>query len=500
MKGAESGFKPALMLMSGRFAAFTVTFFSGPLLSRLFTQGEFGTYKQFLLVASTLFALAQFGFSECLFYFLPKNPKAAGRYVFNSLVMLASMGLLCWIGLMANAYRIANWLSNPELAHYLSLTGLYLIFLLMGAVLEITMICRKRFRLATLSYVISDVLRVSFLLIPALITRSLEWAFIGAITFCILRVTTVVTLFRREFGSDFRFDGALLREQFAYVLPYSAYVTLYTIQSNYHQYAVSYHFDAATFAIYSVGCLQIPLVDFMATPASNVMMVQMGEHIREGRIRRVLDVWHDTTRKLAFVFFPLVGLLAASSFPLITLLYTKAYVASVPIFTIWSLSILFAAFQTDGVLRVFGQNRWLMVTNVVRLAAIVLLMSWFLNTFHLIGAVFVTLSGIVIAKITMLVRIKKLLQAKFVELLPWRPLGSILLVAMLAAVPPVILNAKLNVPAVVVLPLSGMTYMITYGVLVLALGLLTEAEKAALKRGLYVWNRRSRESRTEASL
>jgi O-antigen/teichoic acid export membrane protein len=500
MKASESTFKPALMLMSGRLAAFTVTFFSGPLLARLFTQTEFGTYKQFLLVAGTLFALGQFGFSECLYYFLPARPKSAGRYAFNSLLMLGSVGVLCALVLAANAFRIADWMKNPELSDYLLLTGIYLLFNLMGTLLETTLICRKKFRLATASYVVSDVLRVAFLLVPALITRSLAWTFIGAITFCVLRVATMVAMFRKEFGSEFRFDAGLLREQFLYTLPFSAYVTLYTIQNNYHQYAVSYHFDAATFAIYSVGCLQIPLVDFMATPASNVMMVQMGEHLREGKVERLLGVWHETTRKLAFVFFPLVGILIVNAFPLITLLYTKSYAASVPIFMIWSLSILGAAFQTDGVLRVFAENRWLMFTNFLRLAVVVSLMSWFLNSFHLTGAVLVTLSGILMAKLCMLVRIKKLLQASLSQLLPWKALGAVLLVAMLAAVPSLILTARLDIPIFMLLPLSGMAYMIAYGALVLGLGLLTEGEKATLKRSLYVWNRRSSQSGTAVGI
>jgi O-antigen/teichoic acid export membrane protein len=500
MKASESSFKPALMLMSGRLAAFTVTFFSGPLLARVFTQPEFGTYKQFLLVAGTLFTLGQFGFSECLYYFLPAKPESAGRYAFNSLLMLGSIGVLCASLLTLNSVRIADWMKNPELSAFLFLAGIYLVFNLMGTVLETTLICRKKFRWATISYVLSDVLRVAFLLIPAIITRSLEWAFIGSITFFMIRVGTMATLFRKEFGSEFRFDARLLREQFIYALPYSAYVTLFTIQSNYHQYAVSYHFDAATFAIYSVGCLQIPLVDFMATPASNVMMVQMGERLREGRMQPLRAIWHDTTRKLAFVFFPLVGLLMVNAAPLITLLYTKSYAASIPIFMIWSLSILAAAFQTDGVLRVFADNRWLMFTNFVRLGVVVALMGSFLNVFQLKGAVYVTLTSIVIAKVFMLGRIKTRLEATLPQLLPWKAVGSVLLVAMLAAVPPLVLNAKVALPVFLLLPLSGMAYMITYTMLVLTFGLLTEGEKASLKRSLYVWNRRARESRTEVGI
>jgi len=76
-----------------------------------------------------------------------------------------------------------------------------------------------------------------------------------------------------------RLHKTLLKERRAYALPFTLSVIVQVIQQNYHQYAVAFHFDAATFAIYSVGCLQIPLVDFMATPASNVMMVRMTEEL-----------------------------------------------------------------------------------------------------------------------------------------------------------------------------------------------------------------------------
>src|SRR5438093_2124847 len=243
MKPTESTFRPALMIMLGRAAAFAVTFFIPPILARIFTQAEFGTYKQFLLVTYTLFQFGQLGLAECLFYFLPANPHAGGRYAFNSFVMLGGVGLLFAIGLASASHRVAGWLSNAALSQYLLLAGLYLIFMLMGTVLEITMICRKRFRLATVIYVLSDILRVLFLLIPALITRSLEWTFIGGVAFCVMRFLGVLRYFRREFAGDLRFDAALLGEQLAYALPFTTAVAFQIIQSNYHQYAVSFYFD-----------------------------------------------------------------------------------------------------------------------------------------------------------------------------------------------------------------------------------------------------------------
>src|SRR5262249_56855779 len=141
------------------------------------------------------------------------------------------------------------------------------------------------------------------------LTRTLAWALVGTVIFFGIRLCAAFVYFRWEFGSEVRPDTQLLKEQWVYVLPYTLAGIVQVIQQNYHQYVVAFHFDAATFAIYSVGCLQIPLVDFMATPASNVMMVRMTEELRESRVQRLLTIWHDTTHKLALLFFPFVGLL-----------------------------------------------------------------------------------------------------------------------------------------------------------------------------------------------
>ena len=74
-RSVDSSLKPALFLMSGRTVAFIATFFVPAVLARIFSQEEFGTYKQLFLVWATLSAAAQFGMAESLFYFLPLAPR-----------------------------------------------------------------------------------------------------------------------------------------------------------------------------------------------------------------------------------------------------------------------------------------------------------------------------------------------------------------------------------------------------------------------------------------
>jgi O-antigen/teichoic acid export membrane protein len=212
--------------------------------------------------------------------------------------------------------------------------------------------------------------------------------------------------------------------QLGYALPFALAVTVETVQANLHQYVVSASSDAASFAVYSVALLQIPLVDQTATTTGTVAMVQMGEAIQQGRPQDVRRLWHDIVAKLAALFFPLVALLVVAGRDLILVLFTARYQASVPLFQLSSLGILLFVLQPDTVLRVMAQTRFLLVLNVVRLAVVAATIGPALGRLQLAGAVLATLAGAVVARGLGLVRIGQLLHLTLGTLLPWRKLAA----------------------------------------------------------------------------
>ena len=481
----DSTFKPALLLMSGRAIGFVAVFFLPVVLVRIFNQAEFGTYKQLFLIYSTVYAIAQLGMAESLFYFLPIAPKEAGKYVTNSMLVLTVGGLACLGFLATTGSGISQWMSNQPMAGYITWIGIYVFLMISTAVMEIVMITRKRYLCASSSYAASDFFRAIFLVVPALLAGRLEWLLLGAVAFASLRFCAALFYLRREFPGELRPDRTLLKKQLAYALPFGIAVVVEILQSNFHQYAVSYHFDAATFAIYAVGCLQVPLVDFLFTATGNVMMVRMAEEIRDGEKEAMLRIWRDTTRKLALVFFPLVGFLVLASRELIVFLFTESYRASVPIFTIWSTAILLGALQTDGVLRVHAETRFIFLLNALKLVFIAATINWFLSVFDLLGAVTVTVVAAFIGKVLALVRIKRLMGIGMSQLLPWRSLVGILAVAVTAILPTLLVKSEVEIPPLPLLLTTGFTYTASYLALVYGAGLLSKSERLAVTEWLH---------------
>src|SRR5947208_14442125 len=220
MSDHNSTVKPTLLLMSGRTLAFAATFFVPVVLARIFDQTEFGTYKQLFLIFSTLYVVAQFGMAESLFYFLPQATHEKGRYVLNSLLVLAAGGLACLGFLVLARSKISFWMNNSELSGYVPWIGVDLLLMIASAVLENVMISCKRHLWAAFSYGISDLLRALALIVPVLLFRQLEWLLVGAVAFAAVRLCAALYYLRYEFGGELRTDTAALNKQLTYAFPF----------------------------------------------------------------------------------------------------------------------------------------------------------------------------------------------------------------------------------------------------------------------------------------
>jgi O-antigen/teichoic acid export membrane protein len=457
--------KPAFLLVAGRTIGFAASFVIPVLLVRHFNQAEFGTYKQLFLIYGTLYGLAQVGMAESLYYFVPRKPQEAGPYIGNAIATLGAAGLGCVGLLMLASDRIAHWLSNPQLGEHIVLLGIFLALMLVSAVFEIVMVSRKQHLAAAWTYGLSDVARTILLVIPAFIHGGLRGVLLGGVAFAVIRLLAMMRWLWREFGADLRPNAALWRYQLAYALPFALAVGIEVLQANLHQYVVASRFDAATFAIYAVGCLQIPLVDLITTSAANVMMVKMAEDAIELRRDAALELWHHTMARLALIIFPLAVVLLLLSREVIITLFTSRYAASVPIFMAWTLTIVPSVFCVDAVLRAYAQTRFLFIMNLVRLMLVIALISWFLTAFGLIGAVLVTLLATSLVRVFSIIRIGGLLKAGFKDILPWGQLAGVAVCAVLAAPPAYWVSRNTTLPRLLMLACAGAAYWATYALI-----------------------------------
>jgi O-antigen/teichoic acid export membrane protein len=425
---ASSSLGRARPLIIARSLAAGFSFAVPLVLARTFSPGEYGTYKQFLLVAQTLYYTLPFGVPQSLYYFLPRIP-ARRPYVVQTLVFLAAAAALCAAVLAALAPRLGVWLNSPELPRYVPALAVYVFGVMCSAPLEMSLTARGSTRLSSAFYFGSELVRSAAMALPAVFGWGLPGVIYGLAGFAALRVVVAWSLVLRGAPGPW-FDRAAFAAQLRYALPFGAAVALAIPQQYFHQYVVSARFDASAFAVYAVGMFQLPIIDLLYTPTSEVLMVALGELERTGRAAEGVQVFRAAVAKLAYLFFPATALLVFAAPQFISALFTPRYLEAVPIFRIGVTAAVLSVLPLDGALRARGETPHLFKSYLVKLAVTVPAVLLGIRQLGMVGAVAAWLACEVVGKAMLFARLPRALGAPALALLPWRDLGKALLASL----------------------------------------------------------------------
>jgi O-antigen/teichoic acid export membrane protein len=417
MSGGRSLLRLATPLMVGRGISAVLTFSIPIVLARVLDPASYGTYKQFFLLAATVYLVGQVGLTASLYYFLPRHPpEERGRYYIQALTGLFFVGAAAGACVLLFSGALASRFSNPLLLELGPPLALYVWFYLAAAPLEIGLTACKRTGWAGTTYVLSDLVRVTALIGPVYLgagVRGLAWAvtvFAGARFLAAWALGLSGALGKAQLPSR-----KAVTAQLGYSLPFAGAVLLATAQMQLPQYVVAAFSDAATYAIFAVGVLQIPLTDMLYTPIAEVMMVRLAA----GTEADAPAVFREAVARLSLFFLPLTAFALAVGPELIPTLYTVTYLAAVPIFLVALIELPLSALPVDGLLRSFNATGTLLRIGLFRLAFAVVVVPAAFFAFGLAGAMLGYVVTQWTVKTLMLVRAARRLGVPARSLIPW---------------------------------------------------------------------------------
>jgi O-antigen/teichoic acid export membrane protein len=419
--------------MLGRGGA-TVLGFALPLiLTRLLPQAEFGTYKQVWLIVTTAYFMLQLGLAQTLYYFLPRKDGRERAWLTQASASLLLLGGLCAAILYSARFVVARQFANPELADFGLQMALMTWLMISAAPLEISLTAEGRVRTAAWTIFLSDAVRVAASVVPLLLGMGLRgffWAYVlhGGVRFGL----QCWFFFRR--GRP-QLDWKLMREQLAYALPFGAAVLVDIPQRTFHQWAVGWSVDAAAFAIYAQGCFQVPLINLLYAPISDILQVRLAQ---PGVHQYRVHLFHDANLRLAAVFFPFTAGMVAAASLFVPALFTHVYDPSIPIFRVAILLTPLSALPLDGVLRATGHTRYLFRIFFWRLVITVPTVLLGLKLFGMMGAIVGHAAAESAMRMVMLDRVRRELEATWSEVLPWGQLAVIAVASLIACIPALI--------------------------------------------------------------
>ena len=496
----------AAWIVSARTVAFVLSFALPLLLVRRLDQTAFGQYKQIFLVVTTALTVLPLGFHMSAFYFLPREPERRGEVVFNILLFhLLVAAAACLAFVLRPSLLASLFPGSGELVAYAPALGLVILLWVVSSFLEAIAMANQETKTATVFIVSMQLSRTGLLLAAGIMFASVEALIYAAIIQGALQtILLVVYLFVRFEGFGRRFDWRLLRTQLSYALPLGVAGFLYSMQMDLHNYFVSNRFDAATFAIYAIGCFNLPLIHILSDSVGSVMIPRVAELEKRGERREIIVLISRMMRKLAAAYFALYAFLLVAGREFIIVLFREQYLASWPIFAInlamIPLGIITSAY--DPVMRAYPEHRFFLLRVRALLLGVLFVALWFgTRRVGLVGVISLVVLTNLLERIVVAVRCGKALGMTWGELSLFKDVGKLACAAACAALATALVRALVveAMPPFFVLAICGVVFASVYLAGVWLFRILLPEEREGAGRALRTLQRRTTHWRRAAN-
>lgn len=344
-------------ILFAKITSYALTIAVPLILARRFDQAEFGLYKQVFLVIATANAVLPFSFGMSAYYFLPRETGARrNAVVTNILLFYLAVGAFAFFALVFFPGILTIVFKDQAITDFAALLGATILLWIVSTFLETLVIANQEPRLAMLFIVFAQITKAVFFVSAAVFIGSVKSLIWAAMLQAALQTIVLFVYANRRFPGFWRiFDFNLFKTQFSYTLPFGLSGWFATLQIDLHNYFVASRFLAAEFAVYAIGCFELPLIGILAESVGAVLIPTVSRLQANDDKREILETSARVARKLALVYFPLYAFLLVVADTFIITLFTDKFAASVPIFRLNITLLPFAILVLDPIARAYKE-------------------------------------------------------------------------------------------------------------------------------------------------
>lgn len=403
------------------------------ILVRLLSVGEFGRYREFLLYVSLLSALAAFGFSTSLLYFVPARPRGSAQ-VLRQTLLLTGMSSFSIVALVLALHYFVN---SSVLGEFALPVALYVLLFVNFDVWESWWLAHRR-ALPVLAYTSGRLVARMVVVIAAAAIWHDVWAIItGLIVLESVRLVGSFVAWRRLQRGALQ-DAPRWREQLRYCLPVGAALVLVTFNKYLGNLFVATMLGSVALAHYTIGTQVQPIITVLRNSLSDALLPEMAamSGAKGGAGTGAGDpliLWRRTTVVSMILLVGAGAVLSRFAHPLVVILFSPEYEPAVPVFQVYLLVLLREVFDFGVPLRAINRTRPIVWSNLVAIVCNLACLAILLPVLGLLGAVvaFVVsrhLEGIYIGYCC-----RQAYAVPLREMANWRDLGKVALAAVLAS-------------------------------------------------------------------
>jgi O-antigen/teichoic acid export membrane protein len=405
-------------LLFAKVVSFAFSFLLPLLTVRFLTQEQFGIYRQVFLFIANANAILPLGVSMSAYYFLSRETSRRNSAVLNILLFNFVVGGLAWLTLFFYPQILGNIFHSEEITRLAPKIGVVIWLWIFSTFLETVAVANQETRMATMFIILAQFTKTVLMTSAVILFATVE-AFVYAAMIQAALQTLVLLIYLKSRFPRFwtSFDFKFFREQLVYALPFGIAGLLWILQTDIHNYFVSYRFSASEFAIYAAGCFELPLIAMISESVTSVLIPRMSKLQSENDKPEMIRLTTRAMQKLAFFYFPIYVFLLITAQTFITTLFTRNYAASVSIFLINITLMPFYIWVVDPIVRSYKElGRFLLTLRIFIFIALVSALYFGIQNFDLRGMIAIVVVTTITEKIISSIAVLRKLEVKRTDL------------------------------------------------------------------------------------
>lgn len=442
-----SNSRQAMWVAVGQFSAFAIGIISPMILSRYFSKGDYGTYKQVMYVYNTLLIVFTLGLPKAYSYFIPRVSLPESKDVIRKISRLfAILGLFLSLLLFCGASAIADLLHNPDLELVIKWFSPTPLLLLPVMGIEGILASYKKAKHIALFTLCMRVFTLLFTILPVI---TFNGTYIHSIIgFDIASLLTCIFSYYLKYlptrGIELQRATVSYKEIFAFSLPLlSASLWIMLFQST-NQFFISRYYGNEVFAEFSNGFMEFPIIPMVVNSVATILAPLFAGMAVKNKMS-IGDIWNSALNKTIKIIYPVTIYCILFSNIVMTCFYGKMYSTSGIFFSIKNIEGFFSVIPFYPILMALGKTKEYSRVHMV-IAFLLLPLEFFIVKLGLpvytIGLAYVLCSlGKVILQFAVVGRSVEMPAS---VLIPYKAMIKVALVSVFASIIPLVLSRYIS--------------------------------------------------------
>lgn len=391
--------------------------------ARVLSKTEIAVNSQTFLAYSTFSPFLTLGINSGIYYYLAQNERRKRAAVNECMMLVSASSLLFALFICFGGNNVlAAAFKNPGISQTLYYMIPYTLLITPASILSYVFVYENRLRFnAVFSTIQTFTILVVVLLFMLWFRTGQSMVVSRVLVSCAFALVTVYLAYSILPKGGERPDWKNMRRLLALSLPLGISSVMGTLDRNLDQWIVSTILTPEIYAVYTQGARELPLIGTITGSINTVLVVDLTKAVQEKNYQEAARLFRRVAEKTSLLLMPIMVFCFAAAKPIISFLYTDAYLDAVPVFQIYLLYMPIRVVYYGPFLIALGKSRFVMWKTAGGLFVNAAFSVFFVYLFHAEGAALATILSVYCFNVPLnLYMISKETGIKWTQLLPFR--------------------------------------------------------------------------------